>query len=56
MPVIRMRWENVKAYNHLQTNDYYQIGIVSSNCGIMYRLLVLDQNIWNYLCESNVNY
>ena len=37
----------------MQTNDYYQIEIVTWNHIIVYELLVLDKNTWNNTTVKN---
>ena len=36
-------------YNYVQTNSYYEIGIVAWNHIIVCKLLVLDRNTWNHI-------
>ena len=36
----------------MQTNDYYQMEVITLNYRIVYELLVLDRNTWNHIIIS----
>ena len=58
LKIIAVRWEYLKPYNCVQTNDYHQIEIITWNHSIVYKLSEFDRNTSNItiLCKLFVSY